>query len=194
MPDSCSLSLSRSTPLSHLPSTHGRKPRSPFAASEASLTVNANLLVHREAISFFSPFLSLSLSVSSFLSIRSSVPLFFRYVALSFSLSFPVHRQPCRPFPLKFSVADVIVPSLLSVRKNQPRLPLPFDGIGLPRLPNEKTGNAAAVPNRLPNKVRIPPVRFFPPHRADRCYALFTGLSILRKSGEIGRKIIRRNW
>lgn len=156
MPDSCSLSLSRSTPLSHLPSTHGRKPRSPFAASEASLTVNANLLVHREAISFFSPFLSLSLSVSSFLSIRSSVPLFFRYVALSLSLSFPVHRQPCRPFPLKFSVADVIVPSLLPVRKNQPRLPLPFDGIGLPRLPNEKTGNAAAVPNRLPNKVRTP--------------------------------------
>lgn len=154
--------------------------------------MNANLLVHREAISFFFPFLSLPLSVSSFLSIRSSVPLFFRYVALS--LSFPVHRQPCRPFPLKFSVADVIVPSLLPVRKNQPRLPLPFDGIGLPRLPNEKTGNAAAVP-RIDFRIKYePPVRFFPPHRTDRCYALFTGLSILRKSGEIGRKIIRRNW
>lgn len=155
MPDSCSLSLSRSTPLSHLPSTHGRKPRSPFAASEASLTVNANLLVHREAISFFFPFLSLSLCVV--LSLHSFIRPSFFPLRRSLSLSFPVHRQPCRLFPLKFSVADVIVPSLLPVRKNQPRLPLPFDGIGLPLgLPNEKTGNAAAVPNRLPNKVRTP--------------------------------------
>lgn len=211
MPDSSSLSLSLHSALSHLRSTHGRKPRSPFAASEASLTVNANLLVHREAISFFSlsPFF-LSLSVSSFLSIRSSVPLFFT----SLSLSFPVHRQACRPFPLKFSVADVIVPSLppsspFGKISRDSLCPLMESAYPQP-LPNEKTGNAAAVPNRLPNKVRTPlPSAFFPPLPAPnppqnrqmlrvvyrfRTVYPWNGGGYVRKSGEIGRKIIRGNW
>ena len=154
MPDSCSLSLS----------LHSALP-SPFHAwSKTSFSIRGQRsFTNRECQSprpprgdiFFFP-LSFSLSLCVVLSLHSFIRPSFFPLRRSLSLSFPVHRQPCRPFPLKFSVADVIVPSLLPVRKNQPRLPLPFDGIGLPRLPNEKTGNAAAVPNRLPNKVRTP--------------------------------------
>lgn len=160
MPDSCSLSLS----------LHSALP-SPFHAwSKTSFSIRGQRsFTNRECqsprpprgdIFFFPLSFSLSLSLCRPFSPFVHPSLFFSVTSLSLSLSFPVHRQPCRPFPLKFSVADVIVPSLLPVRKNQPRLPLPFDGIGLPRLPNEKTGNAAAVPNRLPNKVRTPPPLF----------------------------------
>lgn len=139
MPDSCSLSLSLPlhSALSHLRSTHGRKPRSPFAASEASLTVNANLLVHREAISFFSlSFLSLSLCVV--LSLHSFIRPSFFYVALSL---FPCPSTSLSPVSAQIFRGRrnrSLPPSLLPVRKNQPRLPLPFDGIGLPPTPPER--------------------------------------------------------
>lgn len=214
MPDSCSLSLSIS-PLCSLPSPFHARSKTSFSICGQRSFTNRECQSPRPPrgdIFFFSlSFLSLSFCVV--LSLHSFIRPSFFYVALS--LSFPVHRQACRPFPLKFSVADVIVPSLppsspFGKISRDSLCPLMESAYPQP-LPNEKTGNAAAVPNRLPNKVRTPPpsLRFFPPLPAPnppqnrqmlrvvyrfRTVYPWNGGGYVRKSGEIGRKIIRGNW
>lgn len=195
MPDSCSLSLSIS-PLCSLPSPFHARSKTSFSICGQRSFTNRECQSPRPPRGdiFFFSFLSFSLSLCRPFSPFVHPSLFF---FTSLSLSFPVHRQACRPFPLKFSVADVIVPSLppsspFGKISRDSLCPLMESAYPQP-LPNEKTGNAAAVPNRLPNKVRTPPP--FPPFFSSpprpkssteqtdvtRCLPVSNGLSVERR-------------
>lgn len=139
MPDSCSLSLSIS-PLCSLPSPFHARSKTSFSIRGQRSFTNRECQSPRPPrgdIFFFSlSFLSLSFCVV--LSLHSFVRPSFFYVALSL---FPCPSTSLSPVSAQIFRGRrnrSLPPSLLPVRKNQPRLPLPFDGIGLPPTPPER--------------------------------------------------------
>lgn len=193
MPDSCSLSLSIS-PLCSLPSPFHARSKTSFSIRGQRSFTNRECQSPRPPrgdIFFFSlSFLSLSFCVV--LSLHSFVRPSFFYVALSL-------------FPCPSTSLSPVSAQIFRGRRNRSLPPSsPFGKISRDSLcplmesaypqplPNEKTGNAAAVPNRLPNKVRTPPSPPFfssPPRPKSsteqtdvtRCLPVSNGLSVERR-------------